>query len=126
MKADKRLKQIIKRREAITQDKWVLADRTDEESDWYDDFDGPMVVTEDSDPGVYTAICTDFWEDDRGVANARFVAHAPEDIDFLLGEIKRREQEVELLKNALIQWEAGFKEVDDELEALKTREARSE
>ena len=79
---------IEQRAAAATEGPWVSADCTDEESDWYDDDDGPMVVTQDSTPGIYTAICKDFWEEGAGPANARFVADARTAVPALLDAVR--------------------------------------
>lgn len=65
---------------------WMLADNTDPDSEWYDDGDvGPMVVTDDSEPGSYAAIAENIGQgNDEGLSDARFIAAAPSDIRWLL------------------------------------------
>lgn len=80
-----RLNAIQARVDAVTEGQWVVADTTDPESEWHDDYDSPMVVTDDSTPSMYTSIAEEFHQgSDNGRADATFVASAPEDIRWLL------------------------------------------
>lgn len=84
----KRLAQIVARVDATTDAGWALADTTDEDSEWFDDFEGPKVVTDDSTPGIYRVIAEEFGQgNDHGVADATFVAHAPDDVRWLVAQL---------------------------------------
>lgn len=83
------LNAIQARADAATPGPWLIADTTDPTSDWYDEFDGPMVVDDDSRPGFYSAIAKDFCQGaDDGVSDAVFVAHARTDVPALLAEVR--------------------------------------
>lgn len=61
--------------EAATDGPWFAQDPNDEDSDWYDDGESPLVVTADSTPGVYTQIAGDIEQgESSGLADAAFIA----------------------------------------------------
>jgi hypothetical protein len=76
------------REAAATPGPWVAVNTLDEDSEWASEFDDPMVVTEDSTPGIYTAIAKDICQGATdGVADAEFIAHARQDVADLLAEV---------------------------------------
>lgn len=88
--------------EAATEAPWVAINTLDEDSEWADDFDDPMVVTEDSTPGAYSAIAKGICQGATdGVADAEFIAAARNAMPGLLSLIAEQAAEIDRLGNLL-------------------------
>lgn len=94
--SDEQLAEIEARANAATEGPWILADSTDEASDWFSEFDEPMVVTADSEPGHYSLIAANFTQgESEGADDARFVAAARTDVPKLVAHIRAQAEALE-------------------------------